>query len=96
MGGGDPEAPESGGAVIRDPDEPEESESGKIRRKDLIAHAEACIKAKSEIEEFSRINDKGFRLQGYLIRPEKQSDVYVFASHGYRCYGKNGAHLRNL
>ena len=28
-------------------------QDGKIRRKDLIAHAEACIKAKSEIEEFS-------------------------------------------
>ena len=41
-----------------------------------------------EIEELSRINDKGFRLQAYLIRPEKESDVYIFASHGYRCYGK--------
>ncbi len=28
-------------------------QDGKIRRKDLIAHAEACIKAKGEIEEFS-------------------------------------------
>ena len=41
-----------------------------------------------EIEEISRVNDKGYRLQAYLIRPEKESDVYVFASHGYRCNGK--------
>ena len=41
-----------------------------------------------EIEEISRVNDKGFRLQAYVIRPEKKSDVYVFASHGYRCDGK--------
>ena len=41
-----------------------------------------------EIEEISRVNDKGFRLQAYLIRPEVKSDVYVFASHGYRADGK--------
>lgn len=34
------------------------------------------------------VNDRGHRLQGYLVRPEAPSDVYVFASHGYRSDGK--------
>lgn len=33
-------------------------------------------------------NDRGHRLVGYLMRPEKQSNVYVFGSHGYRSDGK--------
>ena len=41
-----------------------------------------------EIEKHSIISDRGLRLQGYLIRPEKESDVYVFGSHGYRSNGK--------
>ena len=44
------------------------------------------LKAQS-IEEFTRINDRGLKLQGYLLRPEKESDVYVFGSHGYRSDG---------
>ncbi|MBQ8503901.1 MAG: alpha/beta hydrolase [Clostridia bacterium] len=34
------------------------------------------------------VNDRGHKLQGYLMRPEKPSDVYVFGSHGYRSDGK--------
>lgn len=34
------------------------------------------------------VNDRGHKLQGYLLRPEKPSDVYVFGSHGYRSDGK--------
>ena len=34
------------------------------------------------------INDRGQKLQGYLMRPEKPSDVYVFGAHGYRSDGK--------
>lgn len=34
------------------------------------------------------VNDRGQKLQGYLMRPEKPSDVYVFGSHGYRSDGK--------
>lgn len=34
------------------------------------------------------VNDRGFKLQGYLMKPEKESKVYVFGSHGYRSDGK--------
>lgn len=34
------------------------------------------------------ISDRGQKLQGYLMRPEKPSDVYVFGAHGYRSDGK--------
>lgn len=34
------------------------------------------------------INDRGQRLQGYLLRPKEPSDVYVFGSHGYKSDGK--------
>lgn len=39
-------------------------------------------------EKHSIINDRGQRLQGYLMRPKKESNVYVFGSHGYRSNGK--------
>lgn len=39
-------------------------------------------------ERYTIISDRGQRLQGYLMRPEKPSDVYVFGSHGYRSDGK--------
>ncbi len=34
------------------------------------------------------VSDKGYRLTGYLVKPEKESDVYVFGAHGYRSNGK--------
>ncbi len=40
-----------------------------------------------QIEHFERVNDRGLKLQGYLLRPEQPSDVYVFGSHGYRSDG---------
>ena len=40
-------------------------------------------------EKHSIVNDDGHRLQGYLMKPEKESKVYVFGSHGYRCNGKD-------
>lgn len=39
-------------------------------------------------EKHSIVSDRGHRLQGYLMRPEKESNVYVFGSHGYRSDGK--------
>lgn len=33
-------------------------------------------------------SNRGQKLCGYLMRPEKPSDVYVFGSHGYRSDGK--------
>lgn len=40
------------------------------------------------MERHEMVNDRGHRLRGYLIRPQKPSDVYVFGSHGYRSDGK--------
>ena len=34
------------------------------------------------------ISDRGEKLVGYLLRPKKESDIYVFAAHGYRSFGK--------
>ena len=39
-------------------------------------------------EKYSIINDRGQKLCGYLMRPEKESKVYIFGSHGYRSDGK--------
>ncbi len=40
------------------------------------------------LERYELISDRGQKLRGYLMRPEKPSDVYVFGSHGYRSDGK--------
>ena len=34
------------------------------------------------------VSDRGEKLVAYLLKPEKESNVYVFAAHGYRSYGK--------
>lgn len=39
-------------------------------------------------ERHTMISDRGHKLRGYLMRPQKPSDVYVFGSHGYRSDGK--------
>ncbi len=39
-------------------------------------------------ERHFMISDRGEKLVGYLLRAEEESDVYVFAAHGYRSYGK--------
>ena len=39
-------------------------------------------------EDFEIVNSKGFTLKAHLLRPETPSDVYVYASHGYRNHGK--------
>ncbi len=39
-------------------------------------------------EKYTLVNDRGQKLRGYLMRPEKESKVYVFGSHGYRSDGK--------
>lgn len=51
-------------------------------------------KSRQKLEDYgyemhSIISDRGQRLQGYLMKPEKASDIYVFASHGYRGSGKD-------
>ncbi|MBQ5970491.1 MAG: alpha/beta hydrolase [Clostridia bacterium] len=45
--------------------------------------------AKYPCERFTRTTDDGVELVGWLMRPETPSDVYVFASHGYRSSGKH-------
>ena len=39
-------------------------------------------------EKYTMVNDRGQKLCGYLMKPEKESKVYVFGSHGYRSDGK--------
>ena len=40
------------------------------------------------IERYTMVNSRGQKLRGYLMKPEKESKVYVFGSHGYRSDGK--------
>ena len=39
-------------------------------------------------ERHFMINERGHKVVGYHVRPEKESNVYVFCSHGYRNEGK--------
>ncbi len=39
-------------------------------------------------DKYTMVNDRGQKLRGYLMKPEKESKVYVFGSHGYRSDGK--------
>lgn len=52
--------------------------------------AEECMRYIEDygFERHEIISDRGQKLRGYLMRPEKPSDVYVFGSHGYRSDGK--------
>jgi len=34
------------------------------------------------------ISDSGYKLTGYLLKAEAESDLYLFGAHGYRSYGK--------
>ncbi len=45
--------------------------------------------AEQPLETFSIKNAKGYNLKAYFLRAKEPSDVYVFASHGYRGDGKN-------
>ncbi len=40
------------------------------------------------LEDYEITNGKGFKLKGYLLPAEKESNVYVFCSHGYRGNGR--------
>lgn len=56
----------------------------------LESKYKSCMKWINEygFERHTMINDRGQMLRGYLMRPKKPSDVYVFGSHGYRSDGK--------
>ncbi len=77
----DYEIPAAVGKFFTESDSPEDSDTERISHD--MQWLNSC-----EIEKHSIISDRGCRLQGYLIRPEKESDVYVFGSHGYRSDGK--------
>lgn len=44
--------------------------------------------AQQPLETYSIRNPKGFTLKAYLLKAKEPSDVYVFASHGYRADGR--------
>lgn len=39
-------------------------------------------------ETYTMVNDRGQKLCGYLMKPEKESNIYVFGAHGYRSNGR--------
>ncbi len=39
-------------------------------------------------EKHYLISDSGYKLTGYLLKAEGDSDLYLFGAHGYRSYGK--------
>lgn len=39
-------------------------------------------------ERHYMVNERGHKVVGYLVKPEKESKIYVFCSHGYRNEGK--------
>ncbi|MCR5150536.1 MAG: alpha/beta hydrolase [Clostridiales bacterium] len=62
-----------------------------IKKQKLMTVEEpACVDERVEwfrnadFKEYSITNPRGFLLKGYLIPAEKESDVYVFCSHGYK------------
>lgn len=39
-------------------------------------------------ERHFMLSDRGEKLVAYLLKPKKESNIYIFAAHGYRSYGK--------
>lgn len=39
-------------------------------------------------EKHYLVSDSGYKLTGYLLKAEGESDLYLFGAHGYRSYGK--------
>ncbi len=64
-----------------------ESEKKKSKEKRISADMKWLLDY--GFETHSIVNENGHRLQGYLMRPAKESNVYVFCAHGYRSDGKN-------
>lgn len=74
--------PKALGRFLTQVEEREPSEEEKIYRNDMNWLTEYGY------EKHSIVNVDGNKLVGYLMKPEKESDVYVFGSHGYRSDGK--------
>lgn len=67
--------------------------SSKVSGSDMSHLAELCAKNMQWLESYGYekhyiTSDRGEKLVGYLMKPEKPSDVYVFCAHGYRSDGK--------
>lgn len=67
----------------------------KGRREQLVTNPEKFLPDPREewlneqiFEDYSIVNADGYKLCGYLLKSERPSDIYVFCSHGYRCWGK--------
>lgn len=61
---------------------------------DMTALTELCVKNKKWLEDYgyeinAMMSDRGEKLMGYLMKPEKPSDVYVLGAHGYTSDGRS-------
>lgn len=68
--------------VITQDDGSSESEKRRVALENL------CWLENYGYETYTMVNDRGQKLRGYLMKPQKESKVYVFGSHGYRSDGK--------
>lgn len=64
------------------------SESKPVDGKDRLRRKNIVWLEEYGYETHHIINADGNKLTGYLMKPEKESKVYVFCSHGYRNKGK--------
>lgn len=67
--------------------------SDKISGADISSLADLCAINMKWLEgygyeKYSILSDRGQKLVGYLMKPEKPSDVYVLGCHGYRSDGR--------
>lgn len=67
--------------------------SDKVSGADISSLAEICEKNMKWLEgygyeKYAITSDRGEKLAGYLMKPEKPSDIYVLGCHGYRSDGK--------
>lgn len=77
----DANLPEKLSSIINKPDE-------SAPKFDPAADERAIWFEKQTFEKFTITNPRGFTLAAHLLRAEEPSDVYVFASHGYRNHGR--------
>ena len=70
-----------------------QSFADKVSGADISSLADLCATNMKWLEgygyeKFSINSDRGQKLVGYLMKPEKPSDVFVFGCHGYRSDGR--------
>ncbi len=73
--------PEKLSSIINKPDE-------SAPKFDAAADERAIWFEQQTFEKFTIKNPRGYTLAAHLLRAEKPSDIYVFASHGYRNHGR--------